>query len=175
MKVNWYIIYVKSGYEKEVVKFIKSNALSNNLSKYFFDFVIPVSENFTLKAKIRNNKEKKIFPGYILLRVHLNTLTFNLIRSTQYVSRLLGYNNPLPIPDREINLFLHYIKSDKFVKNACNDYLIGDKIIIRKGPFESLTGQIKEIKLNKKMVRVSVPILGTHTILDLDYDQIKKK
>ena len=99
MTAQWYIINVLSGYEKKVISLIKENAIKKHVIDAFKDFVVPVENTVELKKGKKVNAEKRIFPGYIMVNMDLNDLTWNIVKNTQYVGKL-HLNGDYPIIGR---------------------------------------------------------------------------
>lgn len=114
---------------------------------------------------------KKMFPGYILIKMEMNTKTWHVVKSTPRVTAFVGGVSPSPIPESDVNSLIHMAKEraarmvGKFVK--------GDSVEIIDGPFQSFIGAVEEVNENMEMARVIVSIFGRQTPVEVAYHQIK--
>jgi transcriptional antiterminator NusG len=175
MSAKWYIINALSGYEKKVLTLIKENAAKNNVTELFEDFVIPVENTVEVKKGKKVNAERKIFPGYILVKMELNDLTWNIVKNTQYVGKLLGGGNkPLFVPDHEVEMVLKQVEDGKIVKEIKRTFEIGENIKIISGVFETFNGIVEEVDDKKKRLKILVSIFGRETPVELEFEQVEK-
>lgn len=175
MVAKWYIINVLSGYEKKVVSLIKENALKKGVLDAFHDFVVPVENTVQLKRGKRVNTEKRIFPGYIVVLMELSTLTWNIVKSTQYVGKLLGSGNkPSVVLESEVKRVLAQAEEGKIVKEMKKSFEIGENVRIINGVFETFNGIVEEVEDEKQRLKVLVSIFGRETPVDLHFDQVEK-
>lgn len=175
LELKWYIINILSGYENKVVSLIKENAIKKNTSDFFQEFVIPIENTLQIKKGKRCNSEKKIFPGYIMVRMKLNDLTWNIVKNTRYVGKLLGANNtPYPIPDFEVRRVLQQVEEGKIAKEMKKVFEVGESIRITNGVFETFNGFVEEVEEERQRLKVLVSIFGRETPVDLHFDQVEK-
>jgi len=172
---NWYIINVLSGYEKKVVSLIKENAVKKQVIDAFRDFVIPVEHTVEIKRGKKVNTEKKMLPGYIMVFMDLNDLTWNIVKNTQYVGKFLGTSNtPLPISESEVKRVLKQVEEGKVRKEMRRFFEIGENVKIVQGVFETFNGMVEEVDDEKQRLKVLVSIFGRETPVDLHFDQVEK-
>ena len=175
MATKWYIINVLSGYEKKVISLIKENALKKQAIDPFKDFVVPIENTVELKKGKKVNAEKRIFPGYIMVNMDLNDLTWNIVKNTQYVGKLLGGSNtPLPIPEFEVKRVLKQTEDGKVAKEMKKTFEVGENVKIINGVFETFNGLVEEVEDEKRRLKVLVSIFGRETPVDLHFDQVEK-
>lgn len=175
MESKWYVINVLSGYESKVVKLIKENALKQNISDMFQELIIPVENIVEYKKGKKIGSEKKIFPGYIMIKMVLNDLTWNIVKNTRYVTKLLGGGNkPIPISEAEVKRVLEQVAEGKVVKEVQKVFEVAESIKITDGPFETFTGLVEEVDSEKKRLKVLVSIFGRDTPVELEYNQVEK-
>ena len=176
MAGKWYIINVLSGYEKKVVDLIKEVTVQKKVNHLFHDFVVPVENTVEVKKGKKVSGEKKIFPGYILINMELNDLTWNLVKNTKHVGKFLGGGNtPQSIPEHEVKRVIEQAEEGKVVKEIVQTYTVGENVKIISGVFDTFDGFIEEVDDDKKRVKVLVSIFGRETPVDLEYDQVEKK
>ena len=105
--MNWYIVQAYSGFEKKVVDAIKDELRKNNLSDKLEEILVPTHQVTEVKKGKRTKKEKKFFPGYVLIKIELNKQIYHMIKNLQKVSGFLGSaDKPTPISDNEIKRIL---------------------------------------------------------------------
>jgi len=172
---KWYIINVLSGYENKVVSLIKEAAEKKQVVSFFHKFIVPVESTIEVKKGKKINTEKRIFPGYVMVNVLLNDLTWNIIKNTQYVGKLLGGSNiPLPIPEIEVNRVLQQIEEGKVAKEKRKSFEVGENVKIINGVFETFNGLVEKIEDEKQRLQVLVSIFGRETPVELHFDQVEK-
>lgn len=175
MTAKWYIINVLSGYEKKVISLIKENAIKKSVADSFKDFVIPVENTVEVKRGKKVSAEKRIFPGYVMVHMDLNDLTWNVVKNTRYVGKLLGGSNtPLPMPEFEIKRVLEQVEEGKVVKEMKETFEVGENVKIINGVFETFNGIVEEVEDEKHRLKVLVSIFGRETPVDLHFDQVEK-
>ena len=157
--MNWYIVQAYSGFEKKVVEAIKDELKKHKLSDKLEDILVPTHQITEVKKGKRTKKEKKFFPGYVLIKVELTKQIYHLIKNLQKVSGFLGSaDKPTPISDNEIKRILGQVSDTAITKNNC--FEIGEKVKVCDGPFASFNGLIEEIDEEKSRLKVSVSIFG---------------
>ena len=175
MVTKWYIINVLSGYENKVVSLIKEAAEKRQVVSLFHKFIVPVESTIEVKKGKKINTEKRIFPGYVMVNVVLNDLTWNIIKNTQYVGKLLGGGNiPFPIPEIEVNRVLQQIEEGKVAKEKRKSFEVGENVKIINGVFETFNGLVEKIEDEKQRLQVLVSIFGRETPVELHFDQVEK-
>lgn len=173
---NWYIIQVASGTEKRVKDSILELAQKKGLEASFEDIKIPSVEYEGLKRGKKVTLEKKIMPGYIFIRMHMNEKTWGLVKSIPKVSNFLGNGRmPSPVSEAEMNKMLNYLNNQSsHVASSEASYEIGHQVRVVDGPFESFSGMVEEVDLEKGRLRVAVTIFGRATPIDLAFNQVEK-
>ena len=147
--MNWYIVQAYSGFEKKVVDSIKDELKKNKLSENLQEILVPTHQVTEVKKGKRTKKEKKFFPGYVLIKVELTKQIYHLIKNLQKVSGFLGSaDNPTPISDNEIKRILGQVSESAVSQKTGINFEIGEKVKVCDGPFASFSGLIE--KLMKK-------------------------
>ena len=136
---------------------------------------MPTHEVTEVKKGKRSKKQKKYFPGYVLVKLDLNKQIFHLIKNLQKVSGFLGSGeNPTPISDKEIQRILGTVSENATNQKTGLSFEIGEKVKVCDGPFASFSGLIEEIDEEKARLKVSVSIFGRPTPVDLEFNQVEK-
>ena len=173
--MNWYIIQAYSGFEKKVVESIKDTLAKNKLNTHLEEILVPTHQVTEVKKGKRSKREKKYFPGYVLVKVNLTKQIYHLIKNLQKVSGFLGSEDkPTPITDNEIKRILGQVSESAINQKSGISFEIGEKVKVCDGPFASFSGMIEEIDEEKSRLKVSVSIFGRPTPVDLEFNQVEK-
>ncbi len=170
---RWYIVHTYSGYEEKVKKSILERAKAKGLEDRIEEIIVPTREVVELKKGKRVQTKKKVFPGYILIKMILDDDTWYLVRRTPWVTGFVGTGRkPTPIPEEEVQEILDRISSKKGA--GTEEFVKGDYVKVIDGPFENFTGVVDEVYPDKQKLRVLVSIFGRSTPVELDYLQVEK-
>ena len=173
--MNWYIVQAYSGFEKKVVETIKDELKKRKLSDKLEDILVPTHQVTEVKKGKRTKKEKKFFPGYVLIKIELTKEIYHMIKNLQKVSGFLGSaDKPTPISDEEIKRILGQVSDSSLTQKTGISFEIGEKVKVCDGPFASFNGLIEEIDEEKSRLKVSVSIFGRPTPVDLEFNQVEK-
>ena len=176
-KANWYVVHTYSGYENKVKTKIE-NMIENEKAENIFDVKVPMEEYEETKGGKKVLKERKIFPGYVLIKMIVDTRNWYLIRNTNGVTGFIGPDGePVPLTAREIREFGIEGKDPVQVKAPVVDInvSIGDVVEISTGPFEGFDGKVEEINPEKQILKVIIDILGRDTTAEIPYADIKQQ
>jgi len=172
---KWYIITTAAGCENKAANLIKEMANKKNLSHYIEEVIVPV-EKVTQSRKGKDVLvEKKILPGYIMIKMDLQDNIWNLIKNTQHVSKFLGSGaKPSPVSQKEIDLTLNKIEEVKSHKEVIKVFEVGEFVKIVDGVFQGFSACISEIDEEKQSMKVLVSIFGRESPVDLIFSQVEK-
>jgi transcriptional antiterminator NusG len=183
MAKGWYVLHTYSGYENKVEKFIRKMMQDSPFSEVISDVKVPSEEVVEVRDGKKKVSNKKFLPGYILLEMDLPDQGWksicSQIRKIQGVTGFvgsMGNSKPQPISSEEAREILQKageIKSDKVMKPK-QSFARGESVRIIDGPFETFTGTIEEVNLEKGKLRVSVGIFGRSTPVEVDFLQVEK-
>ena len=173
--MNWYIVQAYSGFEKKVVESIKDALTKSNLEANIGEILVPTQEVTEVKKGKRTKKQKKYFPGYILVKLDITKQVYHLIKSLPKISGFLGSKDkPTAISDTEIQRILGQVSESAINQKSGISFEIGEKVKVCDGPFASFNGLVEEIDEEKSRLKVSVSIFGRATPVDLEYNQVEK-
>ena len=136
---------------------------------------MPTQEVTEVKKGKRTKKQRKYFPGYILIKLEMTKQVYYLIKNLQKVSGFLGTEDkPTPISDIEIQRILGQVSESAINQKSGISFEIGEKVKVCDGPFASFNGLVEEVDEEKSRLKVSVSIFGRATPVDLEYNQVEK-
>ena len=172
---RWYVLHAYSGYEKKVAESIMDQADKLGVKEFIEDISVPTQNIVEVKRGVRVNTERKIFPGYILIKMNLNDDTWHIIKTTPKLSGFLGNKGkPIPISNAEAKRISQQVVDGVEKTRPAIMYDIGEQVKVIDGPFASFNGEIEQIDEDKARLRVAVSIFGRSTPVDLDYSQVEK-
>jgi len=177
MTKRWYAVQAYSGYEKIVQKGLLERIEISNIKDQFGDVLVPVEEVVELKAGQKTISERRLYPGYVLVQMDMNDVSWHLVRSTPKVTAFIGGSalKPTPIKDKEVELILRRMDDSKVNPTQKLTFEVGESIRVIDGPFKDFSGSVQEINYEKNKLRVEVVIFGRATPVELDFGQIQKE
>jgi len=184
---RWYVVHTQSGYEKKAKSNLEARIGSMNLEDEVFEVVIPTEDVVEFKNGKKQVVQKKVFPGYLLVRCHDTPTAWDCIRNTPLITGFVGAprtqasrRNPWPTPltRREVENFL-MVKTDAAAESPKRtkprlEYEEGESVRVKEGPFADFTGQIAEINADQMKLKVLVNIFGRETLVEMDFGQVAK-
>ena len=177
----WYVVHTQSGYEKKVTANLEARIQSMNMEDQIYEVVIPMEEVVEFKGGRRQNVQRKVFPGYLLVRCEMSDESWYCIRNTPGVTGFVGQarlgQRPTPLSRREVRTFLS-AKGDGAEAAARPkpklEYDVGESVRVREGPFADFSGEIAEINADHMKLKVLVNIFGRETLVEMDFSQVAK-
>ena len=169
MSPRWYVVHTYSGYENKVKTDLEKTVKNRELEEYFFDIVVPMEEQIEIKDGQRRTNLKKVFPGYVLVKMIVTEETWYIVRNTRGVTGFVGSGtDPIPLTDEEI-------RAMGFEDASINvDYDVNDSVQILNGPFKDSIGTVKEINKEKHKVKILISMFGRETPVEIGFADIKK-
>ena len=166
---RWYVVHTYSGYENKVKADLEKTIKNRELEEFFFDIIVPMEEQIEIKDGQKKTNLKKVFPGYVLVKMIVTEQTWYIVRNTRGVTSFVGSGtDPIPLTDEEIRKMGFEEIPVKV------DYGVNDNIKILGGPLDGYTGIVKEIKKDKNKVVVLVSMFGRETPVELEFAQVQK-
>ena len=176
---KWYVVHTQSGYENKVQGNLAQRTKAMNKEDYIHEVVIPLENVVEFKQGKRVEVQKKMFPGYILVRARMNDEVWSVIRNTPGITGFVGAGNkPTPLPRKEVENFLG-VSIDgegqplKRAKPRMG-YEEGETVRVKEGPFADFSGEIIEINEDQLKLKVLVNIFGRETPVELEFAQVAK-
>ena len=170
---RWYIVHTYSGYENKVKVNLEKRIEYMNMGDKIFRIEVPQKTVTQMKSGKKQEKEEKIFPGYVLVEMIMDEDSWYVVRHTSGVTKFVGSaKKPIPARESEIKKILH--RSTSQVEKIELDVKAGDKVRIISGPFADFDADIIEVYPDKSKLRAMVSIFGRETPVELEYKQIQK-
>ncbi len=175
----WYVVHTYAGYENKVKTNMASMVASLNLEDRVYEVVIPMEDVTDFKNGKRVVVQKKMFPGYLLVRVDMDESVWFHIRNTPGVTGFVGSGaKPMPLARKDVETFLAVKPegTESAPKKARPSTLFseGESVRVKEGPFADFTGMINEINEDQMKLKVLVNIFGRETPVELGFDQVAK-
>lgn len=170
---RWYIVHTYSGYENKVKVNLEKRIEYMNMGDKIFRIEVPQKTVVQMKGGKKQEKEEKVFPGYVLVEMIMDEDSWYVVRHTSGVTKFVGsVKKPIPVKESEIKRILH--RSSSQVEKVELDVKAGDKVRIISGPFADFDADIIEVYPDKSKLRANVSIFGRETPVELEYKQINK-
>ena len=166
---KWYVVHTYSGYENKVATSIENAVENRKLHDLIQEVRVPTETVVEIKDDKKREVERKIVPGYVLIKMVMTDDTWHLIRNIRGVTGFVGAENnkPIPLTEEEV-LDLGIEKHEIVVK-----YAVGDNVRIIDGPMNSLCGIVEELDIPKNRVSVKVSMFGREMPVELELDQVE--
>ena len=168
-EANWYVIHTYSGYENKVKTDLEKTIKNRELEDFFFNIIVPMEEQVEIKDGKRKTNLKKVFPGYVLIKMIVTEESWYIVRNTRGVTGFVGSGtDPIPLTEAEIR----NMGFDDVPVNV--DYDTNDTVQVINGPLEGFVGTVQEINQEKQKVKVLVSMFGRETPVELEFAQVQK-
>ncbi|MGB7859019.1 MAG: transcription termination/antitermination protein NusG [Acidimicrobiia bacterium] len=174
---DWYVIHSYSGYENKVKANLETRIQSMHMENRIFEVHIPMEDVVEFKAGKKVTVPKKVFPGYILVRMSLDDDSWYAVRNTPGVTGFVAGNaqKPTPLSRREVERFLGVQEEEEKGKPRFKpEWEVGEQVRVVTGPFADFNGTIEEINIDQQKVVVLVNIFGRDTPVELGFEDIQK-
>ena len=167
-QAKWYVVHTFSGYENKVATDLATIVENRHLQDQICEISVPTETVVEIKDNQRKEVERKIFPGYVLVKMVMSDENWFVVRYVRGCTGFVGPNGkPFPLTEKEIA----YLGVEK--KEIIVNYAVGDTVSIIDGPLENFSGTVDEIDQEKNMVRVTISMFGRETSVELELDQVE--
>ena len=171
---EWFVLHTYSGYENKVKKTIEGRVEALDLSDRVFEIVVPTQEEIEIKQGQRHNVQRKVFPGYVLVRMTMDEESWYQLRNTPGVTGFVSFNNkPVALSEDEAQNILKGMTAE--APKVKVSFAMGDTVRIIDGPFADFRGEIDEINQEKGKIKVLVSFFGRETPVELDFLQAERE
>jgi len=166
---RWYVIHTYSGYENKVAATIEKAVENRKMQELIHSITVPVEKVMEVgKDNLPKEVERKVFPGYVLVKMVMTDESWHIVRNTRGVTGFVGPGTkPEPLTEQEVNS-LGMEKRTIIVL-----YQVGDSVKVVDGPLEGFIGRVEEIAPEKNKVRITVSMFGRDTPAELELDQVE--
>ena len=166
---RWYVVHTYSGYENKVKTDLEKTVKNRELDDFFFEIVVPMEEQIEIKDGKRKTNLKKVFPGYVLIKMIVTEESWYIVRNTRGVTGFVGSGaDPIALTEDEI-------RNMGFDDTPINiDYDVNDSVKVINGPLIDFIGVVQEINKEKSKVKVLVSMFGRETPVELEFSQVQK-
>lgn len=165
-EAKWYVVHTYSGYENKVASNLETTVENRNLHDLIPEIRVPTETVTEIKDNKKREVERKIFPGYVLVKMVLTDESWYVVRNIRGCTGFVGPSSkPIPLTDEEV------AKLGAETKQVEVSYEVGDSVHITGGPLEGFVGTVTEIDSEKNRVRVTVSMFGRETPVELELDQ----
>ena len=167
----WYMVRVATNKEEKAIKNLKFELEMKNLERFVGEIICPKEKQFFLRNGKKVEREKVMFPGYILVRMDPIAEVERTIKTTNFLIEIMSNDRgPEPIKEKEVQrIFGHVEKTHSEI-----EFLINESVVIIDGPFNGFNASVKEVDKGKNKVQVEVMVFGQPSKMELRYDQIDK-
>ena len=169
MEPRWYVVHTYSGYENKVKTDLEKTVKNRELEDFFFDIIVPMEEQIEIKDGKRKANLKKVFPGYVLIKMIVTEETWYIVRNTRGVTGFVGPGSkPVPLTDEEVEAM-------GISESAIEiDLEVGESVEVISGPLKGFVAIIQEINLEKHKMKALIDMFGRETLAELDFNQVEK-
>ncbi|WMJ24105.1 transcription termination/antitermination protein NusG [Paludicola sp. MB14-C6] len=164
---KWYVIHTYSGYENKVAKSIETVVENQNLQELIEEIRVPTEKVVEVKDNKKREVERKIFPGYVIVKMILTDDSWYVIRNIRGVTGFVGPGSkPVPLTEKEVQAL-----GVETVHVEVN-YAAGDTVKVVSGPLEGFVGVVESVETEKNLVAVTVSMFGRDTLVELELNQV---
>ncbi len=173
---SWYVVHTYAGFENRVKQAIEERSKSFGLSEQIRKVMIPTEEVVEIREGKRRMSTKKFFPGYVLVEMDMNDMTWQLVKNTPKVTGFVGggESHPHPITEDEMSTLLNQMDTTAVKPRSKTQFQKGESVRIIDGPFLGFNGIVDEVHQEHSKVKVLVSIFGRSTPVELGFLQVEK-
>lgn len=168
-KAYWYVVHTYSGYENKVKANIEKTIENSGLQDVILEVKVPMEESIEVKNGKKKHVMKKLYPGYVMVKMFLTDESWYVVRNTRGVTGFVGPGSkPIPLSNKEVRAM--GVEDIPIKLNV----EVGENVMITAGPLESFIGVIIEVNAERQKVKVVVSMFGRDTNVELDFAQVKR-
>ena len=172
---NSFVIHTYSGYENKVKANLERRIHSMGMQDKIFRVLVPMEDEVEFKDGKRKITPKKVFPGYVLVKMEMTDEAYHLIKNTPKVTGFLGSDNkPMPLSEVEAQRLLQQVQEGIERPKPSVTFEVGEQVRVSDGPFASFNGTVEEVDEGRSRVKVAVSIFGRATPVELEFGQVEK-
>jgi len=172
---RWYVVRVQSGREEQVKDGLLRRVRAAGLDTKISNVIVPTEKVTEIRSGRKTVREKKLYPGYIMIEMEQDKDAWFLVRETPGIGDFLGLKEPIPMAEHEVNKMLsEQTEAEEDRPRIKIEVQKGDSVRVKDGPFENFDGVVEEIDAKNGRVKVSITVFGRSTPVDLEYWQLEK-
>lgn len=169
-EIKWYVVHTYSGYENKVRDSLLKAVENNGMQDKIVDVRIPVEEAIEIKNNKRRTVQRKLLPGYVMVKMEMTNETWYVVRNTRGVTGFVGSGNkPTPLSETDFASIFEAAPQTRL------DIQVGDNVRILTGLFENFSGRVTGIDPETQRLNVVVPMLKRETAVELAYDEVVRE
>jgi transcriptional antiterminator NusG len=172
---RWYVVRVQSGREESVRSGLLRRVKAAGLEGKILQVIVPTEKVTEIRSGRKSVREKKLYPGYIMIQMLQDKDAWFLVRETPGIGDFLGLKEPIPMAEHEVNkMLLDQTDAEEDKPKIKIDFQKGDTVRVKEGAFENFDGVVEEINEQKGLVGITITIFGRATRVELEYGQVEK-
>ena len=173
--LRWYVVRVQSGREESVKDGLLRRVNAAGLQAKITNVIVPTEKVTEIRSGRKTVREKKLYPGYIMLQMLQDKDAWFLVRETPGIGDFLGLKEPIPMAEHEVNkMLVEQTGAEEEKPRIKIDFQKGDTVRVKEGAFENFDGIVEEINSQKGLVGITITIFGRATRVELEYWQVEK-
>lgn len=171
---DWYVVHTYSGYENKVRQNLDHRVETMDMTDQIFEVVVPTQEEVEIKSGQRHSVQRKVFPGYVLVRMTMSDESWSVVRNTPGVTGFVGTTaRPSPLAQSEVDAILKGMHAE--APKVSVTLALDDTVRIIDGPFSDFRGTVDDIDHERGKVKVLVSFFGRETPVTLDFLQVERE
>ena len=175
MTTRWYAVHAYSNFERKVAESIREQAKQRGLSDLFEEILVPIEKVVEVRRGRKVEGERKLFPGYVLVKMDLTDEAYHLIKNTPKVTGFLGTGDkPVALSEEEVSSILFRSETSKDKPRLKIKFEKSEQVRITEGPFANFNGVVDEINEDRETLKVMVTIFGRSTPVELEFGKVEK-
>ena len=172
-KAKWYVLNIRTGYENAIQKELQQRIQASGLENKIVDILVPVQKKIVVKKGKQKVEEDKIFPGYILVKMELDEVTWEIINNIDGIRGFVRTDKkPRPLPESEVKAIMQYMEVEQ--PSYQTSFSVGEAVKITEGAFADFIGSVQDIDQSKGKVKVLISFLGREAPVELEFSQVEK-
>ena len=173
---RWYVVHAQSGYEKQVQRSLLDRIALASAEEHFGQILVPTEEVVEMKGGKKRRSERKFFPGYVLVEMTLDEVSWHLVKSCPKVIGFIGgtAEKPAAISEKEAAFILNKVSDGAEKPKPKTLFEIGEVVRVNEGPFADFNGVVENVNYEKSKVQIAVSIFGRNTPVELEFGQVEK-